>query len=824
MSVDVLAAALDYARRGIPVFPVNPLNKRPLTTNGFHDATTNEQQIREWWKERPNAMIGTPTGAASGRWVLDPDIDPAKGIDGPASLAEITAQYGSLPPTVTSMTPRGGTHSHFRWNGVNIRNSDSKIGKGIDVRGEGGYAVLPPSVRSDGAAYRWVGSVTELAEAPRWLINLVMKSPRSITWARAALKSACQRVAAAAPGTRNSTLNSEAFSIFRIVAGGNLDESDTRTQLFQAACDCGLVDDDGAPGVENTLNSAANAGLAQPRYYDAKASSPTNSRGPTSLQLQLQPQPQPQPSSSSPPPQSPPPPSPPQPQPQPQPSRRAPGAKPVIRLIEGELPESVDKAEEALLTASRRYLYQRSTQIVRPIRPKVRAANSRWTYVWRLEAITKHHMIETFTRVAQFEKWDGRAQDFVVKNCPEQIAEVYLARVGQWKLPSLFGIVNAPFLRADGTTCEGPGYDPDNGLLYIPERGVFPPIPTNPSKGDAEAALQRLKDRLLAEFPFVADVDRSVALSAFLTAFDRHAMATAPLHAFTSPSAGTGKSLLVDLISILLSGRLAPVIAQGHTAEETEKRIASALLASDRIVSIDNCDRELDSALLCQALTQEQLNIRLLGYSRNVEVPVMGSFFATGNNLVVASDLTRRTLLCRLDAKTEQPELRDFKNNVLEVARTERGALAIDVLTILRAWHLDRTITKTKPFGSFEDWSYRVRQPLLWLGQVDPCDSIQTVRENDPTRALLDAVLQQWAATLGTKNAFTVRQIIARAMIDPDFYGALMAVASSPQGPGISNDRLGRWLSKNNGKISGKFKLIRAGTNQGYPLWRVDEV
>ena len=505
----------------------------------------------------------------------------------------------------------------------------------------------------------------------------------------------------------------------------------------------------------------------------------------------------------------------PPPPPPPQPSSRAPGAKPVIRLIDGELPTTVDKAEQALLGAATRYFYQRSTQIVRPIKSRARAAGGRWTYSWRLEIVTKPHMVETLTRVAQFEQWSRAGKGYVVVNCPEQVAEVYLARVGRWKLPSLFGVVNAPFLRIDGTPCETPGYDVENGLLYIPET-AFLPIPNNPSKLDALAALSRIIKKLLSEFPFVDLVDRSVFLSALLTAFDRHAMATAPLHGFTAPSAGTGKSLLVDLISLLLSDRSAPVTAQGGNPEETEKRIASALLVSDRIISLDNCSRVVDGGdLLCQMLTQEMVNIRLLGHSRNIEVPMTSTVFATGNNLIVTDDLTRRTLLCRLDAGVERPELRTFKSNVLKVARAERVGLVIDVLTILRAWHLSGEPESDNPLGSFEEWSLRVRQPLLWLDQVDPCSSIGLVRENDPARTALDIVLQQWATSLGTMNALTVQEIISRAVVVPDLYNALMTVAAAAQGPTISNDRLGRWLSKNNGKIVGRFRLNSRGYHHG---------
>ena len=99
-----------------------------------------------------------------------------------------------------------------------------------------------------------------------------------------------------------------------------------------------------------------------------------------------------------------------------------------------------------------------------------------------------------------------------------------------------------------------------------------------------------------------------------------------------------------------------PVIAQGRTEEELEKRLGAALLAGDIAISIDNCDHPLESVFLCQALTQRKLNIRVLGKSKNVETPVNATIFATGNNLVIAGDLTRRSLRCGMDAQCERPE------------------------------------------------------------------------------------------------------------------------------------------------------------------------
>jgi Virulence-associated protein E/Bifunctional DNA primase/polymerase, N-terminal len=286
----VFEAALDYARCGIPVFPCNPIDKKPLTANGFKDATRDETQILAWWQQYPNAMIGVPMGPASGMWAIDLDIDPARKIDGKAALDQLIAQRGALPPTWMTVTPRGGRHLIWIWDpNVEIRNSASKIGPGIDVRGEGGYVCLPPSRRADGALYQWdpAGSSQAVA-APNWLIELARSTnkakKRDKAWACAALERECEIVAKAPPGKRNDILNTAAFNLFQIVADGLLDEQEVRDRLFKAAEACGLVADDGAQSVLATIDSGARAGRAHPRG------------GPPS---QPPPQPHPQPSPQS---------------------------------------------------------------------------------------------------------------------------------------------------------------------------------------------------------------------------------------------------------------------------------------------------------------------------------------------------------------------------------------------------------------------------------------------------------------------------------------------------------------------------------------------
>jgi hypothetical protein len=278
---NMLAAALKYARHGTPIFPCDPVDKSPLCPHGFHDATTKEYQIRAWWRHWPNAMIGMPTGPRTQIWVLDVDA---------LTSANVYSMRCLIGYTAMSTTPRGGWHFYFRWNGTNIKNSVGKLGLGVDVRGHGGYVILPPSVRADGTPYRWSAHNIKATEAPSWLIDEILKvqaqdrprqempiislngPPRTTSaplrdriWARAALEEEIASVVAAPAGRRNRTLNKAAFNLFQIVAGGYLDEQEVWDRLFNAADACGLVADDGAQQTRGTIKSGARAGRKQPR-------------------------------------------------------------------------------------------------------------------------------------------------------------------------------------------------------------------------------------------------------------------------------------------------------------------------------------------------------------------------------------------------------------------------------------------------------------------------------------------------------------------------------------------------------------------------------
>jgi P4 family phage/plasmid primase-like protien len=161
----MLAAALEYARCGFAVFPLNPGDKAPLgylAPNGFKDATTDSERIKSFWEAEPNANIGIACGAVSGGlWVLDVDTHKA---DGKETLRLWLEESGvSLPETVTAITGGDGLHHYFK-SSEPVR---TRIGimPDIDIKGEGSYIVAPPSIHPSGNPYRWETG-RSLAEVP----------------------------------------------------------------------------------------------------------------------------------------------------------------------------------------------------------------------------------------------------------------------------------------------------------------------------------------------------------------------------------------------------------------------------------------------------------------------------------------------------------------------------------------------------------------------------------------------------------------------------------------------------------------------------------
>jgi putative DNA primase/helicase len=518
---------------------------------------------------------------------------------------------------------------------------------------------------------------------------------------------------------------------------------------------------------------------------------------------------------------------------------------PVITCQAGELPRMVREAEDALLAAGAP-VYQRAI-LVRPAEQEYPAADGSVTHSAALVQITPPAMLKLLSRVADWQKWDGRAKALVTCDPPLKVIEILLASRGEWRFPVVRGVLTCPTIRPDGSLLTTPGYDPASRYyLMFPTGLALPAIPDHPTRLDAEAALTRL-EALLAGYPFVDDAGVSfvVALCLLMTQVLRCGMAVSPLLAVSATAPGSGKSHLVDLASTIAVGRPCPIMGAGKNDEETEKGINTHLLSGVAGFSIDNVHRSIDLALLNIATERPMIGIRLFGTLDRIEVENATTIYTTGNNLPIVDEQVRRTLLCRLDAGVEQPEQRAFGDDPIATVLADRGRYIADILIIARAYLLAAEKPDgVKPFGSYAGWSRLVREPLMWLGHPDPVASQDASRASDPEVGRLRAVITAWAAAFGLEPhtlADAARYALTPPVMDhaggPDHaenlaayqahrakQEALRDVLREAWGRGgneIDTGRWGYWMRKFAGRIVDGMMFRKGETSHSAVQWTV---
>ena len=411
---------------------------------------------------------------------------------------------------------------------------------------------------------------------------------------------------------------------------------------------------------------------------------------------------------------------------------------------------------------------------------------------------------------------------------PTSVARDYAALADEWNLRVLRGTVETPTLRIDCSVIESPGYDRASGLLLDTGGVAFENISDRPAKEDALASL-KIIDKVIEGFPFDGNTDglskcpsRSTALSMFLSPFVARTVPAVPLHVIDAPVAGHGKTLLADCAAIVATGKEAPKVAQGWDEAEDEKRLSGTLMRGDGIVLIDNVEQPIGGDYLCSVITESVVQVRVLGQTGQIDVPANLLICATGNNIKVRGDMVRRTIKCRMDAGVERPEERKFKIDLRDYVRMHRVELVRACLTILRAFAVtpDRkeTLEKLSPYGSFNEWSDRIRGALTWLGESDPCETRESIRDDDPVTANLAALIAAWVSCLGVGNVvegtgwLTTGEVCTAAERVDHHDGALQhpllnSALSTIMPKGITPEGLGSRLSKYVDRVVNGYRL-----------------
>ena len=418
--------------------------------------------------------------------------------------------------------------------------------------------------------------------------------------------------------------------------------------------------------------------------------------------------------------------------------------------------------------------------------------------------------------------------------------------------PELAGITEIPVLRPDGTVLDQPGYDQDTRLYYIPALGLsIPEIPAHPGREAIERSL-RLIDSAFGDFPFVEDLNaqlefvpadchdpglakhsasRANALAAALTPLVRPMVdGPTPLALIDAPAPGTGKTLLTEVISIIATGRPAPLFSAPREEEEWRKQITAHLCDGISMIVIDNVRDRLESAQLSKALTASVWSDRILGHSTTVQLPVRCTWLATGNNISVGGDLPRRCYWIRLDAQTSAPHLRhDFLHPNLRAWTAEnRGDLIAALLTLARAWFADsKPPGKQIVLGSYESWAETITGILGHAGVEGFMANAVELRERTEVESgqATALLLALYEATKG--NQFTsseIYELLIRQGYRPSMMDLLPPeVAEALNQGGIFQRRFGKWCAERADRRFGESEvyLKRAGFRHKVQLWQI---
>lgn len=260
--------------------------KTPLITSGLNGASRSEKIVNRWWTKFPDAIPGIPTGKDAGFWILDVDVPSDRHAkDGRIWMEEMTAIHGDLPETKIVQTANGGYQYFFKHvDGVKNRSGTGKegeLGHGIDVRGDGGYIIAPGSIMKDGRYYEWLNNDAPVAEAPKWLLDLVIgktyapkkadvagsnsNGDQARAYGLSTLQAEADVLAAETEGGRGAAANRAAFNCGGLVEHCNISASEIEAALYDACVANGLVQKDGANKVLRDLKRQIASGMSKPR-------------------------------------------------------------------------------------------------------------------------------------------------------------------------------------------------------------------------------------------------------------------------------------------------------------------------------------------------------------------------------------------------------------------------------------------------------------------------------------------------------------------------------------------------------------------------------
>jgi len=795
----ILKAAVDA---GFSIIPVNA-DKRPRLPawKPYQVRLPTQEELKLWWDENPAAW-GVVTGEVSGIVVLD--------FDGAIGL-ETLRKLNSEPHVRTGS---GGAHLYLRHPGwkvptVNGR-SKQELGRrypGLDIRGDRGYAIL--AGQNQDGLYEWVRPMEPdpldvLPEDLRNYLGLLHPpNPESANGNGDGATNGSGRVHSdklirhALDLVQSGRGRNDAGFLLAVQLRDNLfPESEAKSVMRSYVSQVPNINLKGKhePYTDHealhSLKQAFSRTPREPWSGAAVVDPPGNTNGNHQPDV-----------------------------PQPQ--------LPIIVVNNRELRHVSGDAITALQGANDPpKLFVRSGSIVHVVCDE----EGRHSISDASEAFLRGRM----TRSADFRRLvhdKNRNPQYPATNPPIDVVRDVLALAPtNWRFPALESVTESPLLRPDGSVLSMPGYDSMTRVFYAPSPSLrVPPMTVEPSASDVATACELL-DEVLEGFPFVDAASRANAYAMLLTPIIRRAITgNVPVALVDAPQAGTGKSLLAEIVALIHTGSDAAMQPSPARGDESEwrKMLGAVLSNGNALVIFDNVDHRLQSASLALAVTASTWTDRILGQSKTITLPVRCTWIATGNNLQLGGDLPRRCYWIRLDAATAQPWQRSgFRHpDLKQWVRKQRGRLLGALLTITRAWFAAGTPEAVTPtLGGFDSWATTVGGILSHVciaGFLNNLDSLY--QESDPSQLQWEGFLQAVGIVFGM-DSFTIKERVELMPTNTELSQVLPDELADDERKGSMQRRLGRAFSERVGRRYGPtgLHLSKVGMNRNkVVLWRV---
>jgi hypothetical protein len=512
-------------------------------------------------------------------------------------------------------------------------------------------------------------------------------------YAEAALRNEVLILASTPEGSRNDQLNKSAFALAQLEAVGVLSEAEIISDLSQAADCAGLELDE----IRRTIISGLDAGRQHPRKIPERLAMVDNKK------------------------------------------KHKDELKKQIRVNDRGLDDVTNDALEALIDSNDPpCIFSRTGILVRLHR------NERYV----IELLTRDMLKHAMARSARFYVIGegGRVRETEVSP-PNEVANNILAADDWPGIPDIKAIIETPVIRPDGSILSAQGYDAATHLYLAPIvdlSGLV--IPEVLTQKHAAASAQYILDEIFADFPFENNASRTNTLATLLSVIVRPLIkGNVPITTLDKPQAGTGASLIADIISTITTGKPASMWGMPETEDEWRKAITSALMDGSPVIVIDNVTGRLRSASLARALTAKTWWDRILGKSLMVSLPQEAVWIATGNNIQIGGDIARRALWVRLDAAQARPWTRTkFRHpDILGWIRENHDSVIAYLLIMARAWVQAGKPPGSAKLGGFNEWGEVISGILEFAGVKDFMGNAAQLYDD------MDQDVQQWDAFLG---------------------------------------------------------------------------